>query len=337
MTAPGPPDSPPGPLALGLDIGGTATRALVVDAAGARLGAGRAGGANLNAHTQTQALDEISTALRAALDGVEASQIGHAVIGSAGHRNLGQPDVVDAFGQRWREAGLTCDYDVVPDALVAFVAGTPDDAGTLLLSGTGALAARVEERRLVHIADGHGWLLGDLGSGFWIGRQAVRATLAAIDRRSAPGPLGEAVTQTLLGPVEPGAVTPRETADQLIIKVHAKPPVALAALAPLVTGHAGRDPDADRILDDAAHHLMRTVSAVRPPAQRAPLVLAGSLLSPGAVLTRLITPLLTATWPGAVIRHATDGVAGAAWMAAVRAGKLDAEAAASLHESIFGS
>ncbi|TDE10673.1 hypothetical protein [Jiangella asiatica] len=68
--------------------------------------------------------------------------------------------------------------------------------------------------------------------------------------------------------------------------VHAKPPVALSALAPLVTAHAGTDPEADRILAEAADHLLAHARAVRAAGDPTPIVLAGSLLPP------------THRWPG---------------------------------------
>ncbi|WP_228564599.1 BadF/BadG/BcrA/BcrD ATPase family protein, partial [Catenulispora rubra] len=80
------------------------------------------------------------------------------------------------------------------DVTVAFAAGTPAPDGTLLVSGTGAVAARMHDRLPVHFRDGYGWLLGDEGSGFWIGRQAARAALAAADGRR---PMAELATSVL--------------------------------------------------------------------------------------------------------------------------------------------
>ena len=57
-------------LVVGLDAGGTSTRALVLDLDGARLGQGVAGGANPNSHPPSVAAAHIGEALAAALDGL---------------------------------------------------------------------------------------------------------------------------------------------------------------------------------------------------------------------------------------------------------------------------
>lgn len=327
------------PLALGLDIGGTSTRALVIDGAGRRLGSGRADGANLTSHAPEKAFDAVSAAVAAALATVDPATVGAAVIASAGDNNLVQPSIASVLAERWATAGLTCGYSVVADAVAAFVAGTPAPDGTLVLSGTGALAARFADRRPAQIIDAHGWLLGDFGSGFFLGRSAVQATLAALDRHTRPGPLGLAVLETLTGvrALDPGFdpgfdPAARHVSADLVLAVHAKPPVALAALAPLVTAHAGVDPAADRILAEAAGHLLEETAEVRSSGDTTPIVLAGSLLTADTPLSRLVRTGLASRWPSAVVGVALDGAAGAAWLAARSLYPADADR---LHEALF--
>ncbi|MET8982498.1 BadF/BadG/BcrA/BcrD ATPase family protein [Streptomyces sp. NPDC004539] len=71
------------------------------------------------------------------------------------------------------------------EAAFAGAPGHPAD-GLALIAGTGSVAARVRGRVLVATSGGDGWLLGDDGSGFWIGRRAVRAALRAADGRDGP-------------------------------------------------------------------------------------------------------------------------------------------------------
>ncbi|TDD65681.1 ATPase [Jiangella aurantiaca] len=320
------------PLAIGLDIGGTSTRAVVIDGAGCRLGTGRSEGANVTSHALSKALDAVSAALDAALETVDPADVRAAVIASAGDNHFVQPEIASMLAARWEAAGLTCGYRVVADAVGAFVAGTPEPDGTLVLSGTGAITARFADRSPAQIVDGHGWLLGDLGSGFWIGREAVRVTLASLDLGAVPGPLGQAVVQTLAGLAE---FTPsRAVANDIVLAVHARPPVALSALAPLVTANAGIDPAADRILADAADHLLAAVGVVRAAGEATPIVLAGSLLTGDTPLAALVRDGLSERWPDAVIGVALDGAAGAAWLAAR---SLDPDGAARLHEALFGA
>jgi N-acetylglucosamine kinase-like BadF-type ATPase len=137
-----------------------------------------------------------SAALRAALARVDPGQVEASVIGVAGVSALRTPPVAARFGRVWADAGLRCDPGYATDLEVAFAAGTPGPDGSVLVAGTGATAGAVTDRRLTRTADGHGWLLGDDGPGFWLGREAVRAALRP-RRRGARGRLVGAVLREL--------------------------------------------------------------------------------------------------------------------------------------------
>nr|WP_246210889.1 BadF/BadG/BcrA/BcrD ATPase family protein [Phytoactinopolyspora alkaliphila] len=333
-------------MVLGLDIGGTSTRALVIDTVGRRIASARGPGANLTSHGAEVALAAISSTVTETLAGVEdAGAVRHAVVGTAGAANLLVPSVAAEFRRMWHDTGLMCPYDVVSDARVAYVAGTAEPAGTLLLCGTGALAARFEDRRRTHTVDGHGWLLGDTGSGFWLGREAARVTLAALDQTQPPGPLARAVFSRLL-PDEPDpwkggpATTPtarqlREVASRLVLAVHSRAPVTLAELAPLVSAEVHSDPQAQRLVTDAAEHVLRAAAAVRAEGDATPIVFAGSLLTSPTPLRRVLEPRLNAHWPHARISAATDGAAGAAWLAAAHLLGPDSSESAELHARLL--
>src|SRR5437016_2590968 len=68
-------------LVLGLDIGGTTSRALVGDLSGRTLGTGEAGGGNPNSHPPEQAARQVADAARAALSGVDPSHVRGGVLG----------------------------------------------------------------------------------------------------------------------------------------------------------------------------------------------------------------------------------------------------------------
>ncbi|GAA2824621.1 hypothetical protein GCM10020220_011490 [Nonomuraea rubra] len=63
----------------------------------------------------------------------------------------------------------------VGDDVTAFAAGTAVASGSVLISGTGAIAAKIIDHRAVATADGFGWQLGDEGSAFCSARAAARA------------------------------------------------------------------------------------------------------------------------------------------------------------------
>ena len=72
---------------------------------------------------------------------------------------------------------------VVNDALVALEAGAPGAPGVVIISGTGSIAYGRNTRNEGARSGGWGHVLGDEGSGFWIGRAAIRAVLREADRR----------------------------------------------------------------------------------------------------------------------------------------------------------
>ncbi|XTZ14113.1 N-acetylglucosamine kinase [Micromonospora echinospora] len=306
-----------GSIVVGLDVGGTSTRAAVVTTTGERLGTGRAGGGNPTSHGAERAATELRTALRAALTDVDPARVAAGVIGLAGAgRLLADPAGRAAFDRAWHDAGLRCPYTVQKDALVAYASGTPEPDGTVLIAGTGAVAARVRGLELDRIADGHGWLLGDSGSGFWLGREAVRRVLADLDRAHRPGPLGARVLTELLGHAEI-APRPRDTVDALVQAVTRRSPVELSRLAPLVVDAARQDePTAAAIVGEAAGHLAESASRIRPPDAGDPIVLGGGLLTGDTPLATALQAELRRRWPHAPLRRAGDGAAAAAWLAA---------------------
>lgn len=314
-------------LVLGLDIGGTTSRALLADLDGRQLASGTAAGGNPTAHHASAAFAAVETALRTALGGVDPTRVAAAVVGMAGVGRLAEPEVRDRFAAMWQRVGLACRYQAVPDAVVAFAAGTAEGHGTLLLAGTGAIAAQVRNRRLGRIADGHGWLLGDLGSGFWLGREAVRATLAHLD-----GWTGRSdVVRRLLAAVLGRAPDPsRESVIAVVNAVRRDPPVALARFAPLVCeAAAAGDPVACDIIARAAGHLIDSATLVRTADPTSPLVLAGGLLVGDTPLSTEVRARAARCWPDAPVTLAGDGAAAATWLAALSL--PDPPPAASLH------
>jgi glucosamine kinase len=308
-------------LVLGGDLGGTSTRILVVGTEGRECGRGSAGAGNPISHP-ARAAEALGDALRAALTGVDPGRVKASVIGIAGGSALRTPPVAARFGQVWEDAGLTCDPGYAPDLEVAFAAGTPEPDGSVLVAGTGATAGSVIGHRLARTADGHGWLLGDDGSGFWLGREAIRAALHTLDAGEPPGHLVAAVLRELgadgtgdeLPSPAPRYGTDRRR-DRVIQAVNSRPGIELSALAPLVSAaYREGDPQARSIVERAAAALLATLGRIREPAEATPIVLAGGLTSDASPVGSTLRRLLPARFAGPV-RPAHSGVGGAAWLA----------------------
>jgi N-acetylglucosamine kinase-like BadF-type ATPase len=296
------------PLALGGDLGGTSTRIVVVGPDGREHGRGVTGGGNPTTDPAGAAA-AFGDALRAALSGVDAARVKASVVGVAGGSALRTPAVATHFDRVWAEAGLTCSPGYVPDLEVAFAGGTPEPDGAVLVAGTGAAAGSLTDNRLTRTADGHGWLLGDDGSGFWLGREAVRATLRTLEAGGTPGVLVDSVLREL------DADRAERPRDRVIQAVNSRPGVQLSALAPLVTAaYRTGDPQAQSIVERAAAALLATLGLIRDPAESTPIVLAGSLAGDASPVGAELRTLLAARFAGAVL-PARTGVGGAAWLA----------------------
>ena len=289
---------------LGLDAGGTSTRAVVVSSEGRCTGVGKAGSGNPTSAGVDAATTAIRSAVTQALKTAEIDRVSGAALAVAG---TGNPD--------YRAAIVSAISDLVEDepvfefdVLAAYFSGTAAADGYVLLSGTGASAVRVEDGRLAAISDGLGWLLGDVGSGFWLGREVVRAALAPLDGRGS----ATALTGLLLDRLGITSDERRSGGRTSALAaatgaLYALPPLRLADFASLVFIAAGSgDQVAAGILDEAAAGLTETLAAVRTAAVDGPLVAAGSVLARQPDFADRVAP-------GAVI--ATDGLAGAAVLA----------------------
>jgi glucosamine kinase len=310
-------------LVLGGDLGGTSTRIVIADSAGTVLGRGTGGGSNPVSHPDTAAA-ALGTALHTALDGLDAARVGAAVIGAAGGLKIARPEVAGRFEAAWSGAGLTVEPLYLGDIETAFASATTAPDGTALIAGTGAGAAELRDHRLARTADLNGWLLGDEGSGFWLGREAVRATIRCLEDLTTLGPLGEAVVTGLIGGRPPGA--PPETGwegarllrDELVRVANARPPVLLAELAHTVSvAHDAGDPVAVQIIDHAADLLIGSIDRIRSPDSTGPLVLAGSVAGEASPVGRILRDRLHARYrdTDVAVLTARDGVVGAAWLA----------------------
>jgi len=289
---------------VGVDAGGTATRAMAVAEDGTVLGHGYSGGANPNSHPPETAARRIAAAVTEALGTLDAGDASACVVGMAGSSKLSDPETAALFDRTWARLGLSRVL-VLSDAEVAFAAATSAPDGTVLVAGTGSIAGRIRRRRMVSTAGGYGWLLGDEGSAFWLGREAVRR---ALDELSGDAPLG-ALSLAVLDEAGVDAADRPAAWRRLITVVNGEPPIRLARFAPLVS----TAPDADEIIDRAAALLAATALATRDPGEHTPVVFVGSVLA-GPVGT-----LVRERLGGIRVCTSSDGVIGAAWLAAVEA------------------
>jgi len=269
------------PYVIGVDLGGSVTRVLVADADGQRAGYGTAGGGNPISRGLEATVESLRTAGAVALDGLEPGRVAYAVLGLAGVGTFGTA-VDAAISDVWRSVGLDCVRALRPDAEIAFAAGTPSSDGFVLIAGTGAVSGYICGSRMTLSSDGHGWLLGDRGSGFWLGREAVLAALAAGEGYGPATQLRPTVIRAL--GLDPSKATSAEVARV----IYQRPPITLSEFAPLVTDAAGHGDEVARdIMERAAVHLIESLTSVVRRAGSPtglPVVMAGGVLAAYAPL-----------------------------------------------------
>jgi N-acetylglucosamine kinase-like BadF-type ATPase len=164
---------------LGIDAGGTKTVCHLADEHGELIAEARAGGANLQATGELHVEKVLHDVMDAAIG--ERDVVPAAIcLGIAG---VDRPDDSAIVRGIMRRIGFKARTLVVNDALVALEAGAPGAPGVVIISGTGSIAYGRNSRNEGARAGGWGHVLGDEGSGYWIGRAALRAVLREADRR----------------------------------------------------------------------------------------------------------------------------------------------------------
>jgi glucosamine kinase len=230
--------------------------------------------------------------------------------------------------------GIAARSRLVSDLSVAFSAATPAAEGYVLVAGTGAVAGRILDGDLQERRDGWGWLLGDEGSGFWLGREVIRAALAELQAYELP-PVEDSSAPPLhtRGQLTDAVVEITGTADPVAIVqlCYANPPVWLASFAPLVSRHAD-DPVAAAIAARAGDLLVATLVGLGLRSDL-PVVLAGSVVTRPGPVRDAVRRQLDAHLDHPVLT-AESGLVGALWLAARQIGITDQKVHARLGTSL---
>jgi len=167
---------------IGIDGGGTETKGALTDFSGSILSqyVGTAtnyqviGGQKLKVELERM-FDELMQ--RAA---ISEKKVSHIYLGLAGAGRASDRQEIKALFQRTPyENKIT----VESDARVALAGAFGGKAGIILIAGTGAICFGKNESGPVVRSGGWGYMLGDEGSGYFVGQQAIMAALKDLDGR----------------------------------------------------------------------------------------------------------------------------------------------------------
>ena len=270
---------------LGIDAGGTKTVCQLADGDGLVLAEARGGGANLQAAGEL----EVEKVLHQVMDDVlgDRSIVPAAIcLGMAGVDRENDAAIIRGLMAR---IGHKVRILVVNDALIALEAGVGNAPGIVVIAGTGSIVYGRNARWEAVRAGGWGYLLGDEGSGYWMGRLALRAVVREADRRGRPTTLTPRVLEHF------GVRRPSDLIHE--VYTQALRPTSIAALATHVqTSAAEGDAVALGIVESGAQAL---VSAAEGVATRLGIqhdafefVLAGGMFRAVPLLAQEVTRLL---------------------------------------------
>jgi glucosamine kinase len=211
---------------LGIDGGGSKTSCVIGDEKSV-LGTGAGAGSNVVRVGERQARESLGAAIRqaCATANVSPARIEKTCVGIAGGA---RPEIAGVV-RRLVSEFVSGEIEVVGDMVIAMEAAFGSGPGVIVIAGTGSIAYGRNSKGEIARAGGWGFAISDEGSGHWIGRSAVAASMRLYDET------GTESTSLLASIMKSWGVTTRE---QLVVAANAAPPPDFAALLPAILSAA---------------------------------------------------------------------------------------------------
>lgn len=267
-----------GETIIGLDIGGTKTHGIKI-VGGIVVDDRLAGSSN----TQNVSIETAALNLSFLLESLGAAKAAHIYVGAGGmDTNNDKAQLRRLISPHAPGVEITIVHDT---RLILAAAGAR--TGIAVIAGTGSAAWGVAADGREARVGGWGYLLGDEGSGYWLGREAVRHSL----RRTNLGLPDDELAAALLGSCG------LDAAEKLIRLFHgSKDRTFWADKSRIVFDCAGRGNTASRkLIDQAGRSLAEQALQVAARIRmRGPVVLGGGLGRNQPALQESFTSYLTA-------------------------------------------
>ena len=284
-------------IVVGIDGGGSKTHAIVADESGNLLGEATGPGSAVKPGEEEASTEVIVRVTREALAKAKMADEKPRVL-CVGVAGVGRENVKQALWQSLVSQDIAHDVVVHTDFGIALDDAFGEGPGVLLIAGTGSAAFGRSPAGTTGRCGGWGPVIGDEGSGTWIGRRALSVVSAAADGRESQ----TALTGAILTAAEVNEVA------ELIPWAASATREQIAALAPVVfTTAEGGDLRANAVISLAVEELMLHIRALAQQLfgdERAaiPVALAGGLMTKGSVLRKRLEHRLRAAVPGAQVR-----------------------------------
>jgi len=159
-------------IIVGVDAGGTKTKAVAYDCEGNFIGEGVSGPGNYHNVGLTKAIEYIKDAINRAVRKKEPSIV---AMGVAGLDSKFDWETFTPLALQ-----IAPKVIVQHDGVIALFSETLGNPGVVVIAGTGSVVEGYDGKQFVRLG-GRGWLLSDDGSGYWVGRKALRKVLKMMD------------------------------------------------------------------------------------------------------------------------------------------------------------
>lgn len=276
-----------------VDGGGSKTHAIVARHDGTIVAEAEGTGSAVRPGQASHSADVIASTVAAALEKIDepGKTVSLLVVGVAG---VGRKDEREQLAAALEDRDIADDVIVETDAEIALEDAFGGGAGIILIAGTGSIAHGRGPTGVRARCGGWGPMLGDEGSGAWIGRRALGIVAAAHDGREPPTALSGAIL----------TATQLHQPEELIPWAAAADPRTVAALAPVVFSVATTDPRAKALVDLAAEELVLHIRALSLRLfgdERADIevAFAGGLMKKASPLRKRVEHRLKSAVPGA--------------------------------------
>ncbi|KMM36864.1 N-acetylglucosamine kinase [Guptibacillus hwajinpoensis] len=233
---------------IGIDGGGTKTVGLLCKEDGVILAQSTAGSTNLKSRSEHAVRSAVQNVIKELTTDLHVEQLERIFVSTAG----GDREEDQLRWKKWINEALS-DFRgfivVKNDAYGALASGTFAMEGTVLIAGTGTIAYSISANATRRVG-GWGYLFGDEGSGYDIGRQALRTVASMHDGR-------EKRDETFIAEVL--SFLKLRNATELITTIYEDPypRMKIASLAQVVIQLAEqKNRQATTILNKALDHLM---------------------------------------------------------------------------------
>ena len=168
------------PLILGIDGGGTKTLCVACNLEGEIMGVGTSGPSNHQAIPWEEAANALVAAIDGSLTNCSRDSVVSVCGGMAGVDWPGsEKPIIHLLHNLFPQAKVMA----VPDVTIALHSVIEELPGAIIISGTGTMGYGEDASGQEFRASGWGYLLGDEGSGYDIGRRGLQAATQAFDGR----------------------------------------------------------------------------------------------------------------------------------------------------------